>query len=382
MNRIFLALVLLMVITSGLISQEKKPVTLNGYVTAMQSVMFDSLKGTFTNESLIHNRLNFRGYFNDNITFGLELRNRIFTGDMVESNTGYADYIASDPGLTDLSWNIVNESSLIVNSTIDRYWLDFNYGKIQARIGRQRINWGQTLVWNPNDIFNAYSIFDFDYIERPGSDAIRLQYYPHSASAIEAAVKANSNNEITAAALYRFNNWSYDIQFLAGYFNGEDYVAGTGWSGAIGSISFRGEATWFQSVRHFSDSTGNGLFTIGLDKSFKNNSLAQIQIMYCNDPVNFTSFGSFYKGNLSAKDLAFSKFSAFGQFSYQITPLLNTGISGMWLPDLSGYFAGATFDYSLSENIDFSLIWQHFTSEMNSVKSDVNMCFLRIKCSF
>ena len=69
-------------------------------------------------------------------------------------------------------------------------------GNFRQGSDRQRINWGQTLVWNPNDIFNAYSYFDFDYIERPGSDAIRLQYYPDYSSAIEMAVKADYENKI------------------------------------------------------------------------------------------------------------------------------------------------------------------------------------------
>ncbi len=88
--------------------------------------------------------------------------------------------------------------------------------KFQVTLGRQRINWGQTFVWNPNDIFNAYSYFDFDYIERPGSDAVRLQYFPSSSSVAEFAVKVDDENDITAAGLYRFNKWGYDIQFLAG----------------------------------------------------------------------------------------------------------------------------------------------------------------------
>ena len=33
------------------------------------------------------------------------------------------------------------------------------------------------LVWNPNDLFNAFSFVDFDYEERPGSDALRIQKY-------------------------------------------------------------------------------------------------------------------------------------------------------------------------------------------------------------
>jgi hypothetical protein len=382
MKKSFGILILAVLICKVSLSQENKPFTLNGYVSTMQSVMFDSIKGTFINENLIHNRLNFKGYAGKNISFGIELRNRLYTGDNVENNDGYADLIGTDEGLFDLSWNILNENSFILNTTIDRYWLDLNYGKFQARIGRQRINWGQTFVWNPNDIFNTYSFFDVDYVERPGSDAVRLQYYPGSSSALEFAIKANSDKDITTAALYRFNKWGYDIQFLAGYLNGEDYVAGTGWSGSLGSISFRGEASWFQPSKHFSDSAGRGLFTIGLDKVFKNNSMVQIQIMYCNDPVAFSSFGSFYTGDLSAKDLAFSRFTAFGQFSIPANPLLNLSLSAMWFPDLSGFFAGPSLDYSLAENIDLSVFWQYFESTMSGAKTRMNLGFLRLKYSF
>ena len=122
---------------------------------------------------------------------------------MVRTGPSYSESIGSDQGLVDLSWNIHNEQSFFLNTTIDRLWFDFNYGKFQARVGRQRINWGQTLVWNPNDIFNAYSFFDFDYIERPGSDAVRLQYYPDFSSTIEIAVKADYEDDVTAAALYQ-----------------------------------------------------------------------------------------------------------------------------------------------------------------------------------
>jgi hypothetical protein len=382
MKRILIILIFACFCSAFTLAQEKRTFTLNGYLSSMQSVMFDSLKGTFTNDNLIHNRLNVKGYFSDHVTFALELRNRIFTGDMVKSNDKYADMIGTDPGVLDLSWNLVNEKSFLINTTIDRYWLDLNYGKLQARIGRQRINWGQTFVWNPNDIFNAYSFFDFDYVERPGSDAVRLQYYPESSSALEVALKADKDNDITAAALYRFNKWGYDIQFLAGYVNGTDYVAGTGWSGAIGSISFRGETSWFQPVKGFSDSTGRGLFTIGFDKVFKDNSMAQIQVMYCNNPLKLSDFNSFYSGNLSSKDLAFSRFSAFGQFSIPANPLLNISLSAMWFPDLKGYFAGPSFDYSLAENLDVSLIWQHFDSKMGGVRTRINIGFLRLKYSF
>src|SRR5665811_1526903 len=235
MIRNLIIILSLAAITAGKVHSQEKPkfLTLSGYISTIQSVMFDSLSGPFVNENIIHNRLNLKGYVNENITFAAEFRNRLFTGDMVRSGLSYPEITGKDQGWVDMSWNILNEQSFFLNSTIDRLWMDFNYGKFQARVGRQRINWGQTLVWNPNDIFNAYSFFDFDYVERPGSDAVRLQYYPNFSSSVEFAVKADYKNDITAAALYRFNKWGYDIQLLTGYVNSEDIVAGAGWSGCL-----------------------------------------------------------------------------------------------------------------------------------------------------
>lgn len=378
-----ISIFLILLINGTASSQEKSAkLSINGYVNAMETVIFDSVSGPFIIDNIIHNRLNFRGNINKNITFATELRNRLFTGDMVRTGPSYSEMTGRDQGWVDLSWNILNEQSFFLNTTVDRIWLDLNYNKFQVRVGRQRINWGQTLVWNPNDIFNVYSFFEFDYVEKPGSDAIRLQYYPDFSSAIELAVKADYDNRITAAALYRFNKWGYDIQVLSGYFNSEDFIAGAGWSGAFGSISFRGEMAWFQPIKNFADTSGTVLFNVGFDKAFKDNSMLQFQIMYCNNPADYDNFLSFYTGSLSTKELAFSKFTPFGLYSYQVTPLLNLSISGMWFPDLEGYFAGGSLDFSMAENVDFSLYWQHFRSEINNIESNLNLGFLRLKYSF
>lgn len=367
----------------GIRAQEsEKKLSLGGYLTSLQSVMFDTLSGPFINDFLLHNRLNLKGYLNNNITVAAEFRNRIFTGDMVKSGSFYPDMINTDQGLIDMSWNLITEESFFFNTTLDRVWIDFNYDKFQARIGRQRINWGQTFVWNPNDIFNAYSFFDVDYTERPGSDAIRLQYYPSWSSALELAIKADSEKDITAAGLFRFSKWGYDMQFLAGYSNSSDIVAGAGWSGSIGKVSFRGEGTWFHPVESFGDAEGTAIITAGIDHILKDNSMVQLQLLYCNNPLDLQSFTSLYTNNLSAKDLAFSEFSAFGQFTWAATPLLNIGLSAMWFPDLEGYFTSPSIDYSMAENVDFSLIWQHFKGETGGNKSKINLVYLRFRYSF
>jgi len=363
-----------------LAQQEKNPLSLKGYVTNIQNAMFDSLSGTVSYNNILHNRLNFKGYPCRNITLGIEVRNRLFTGDLARTGHFYSDIIEKDNGWLDMSWNIIKENSFFLNTTLDRFWISFKMGKLEISTGRQRINWGQAIVWNPNDIFNTYSFFDFDYIERPGSDAIRFQYFTSSSSVIELAAKADNEDRITAAGLFRFNFRGYDIQFLGGYSNSTDFVAGTGWSGSLFNASFRGEATWFYKLNGEANSTL--ILTSGIDKIFENNSILQIQVMYSSRPVDLYDFNLFYSGTLSAKDLAFSKFTAFGNFTWAITPLLNTGISVMWFPDLKGYFAGPSFDYSLSENMDFSVIWQHFNIHTGSLKSRMNLAFLRLKYSF
>lgn len=383
MKSVFLLFIFITLFDAATYAQdERKPVTLSGYVTSMVTAMSDSVRGRVSLNNLVHNGLNFKAWLGSRMSFALEVRNRLYTGEMVGDNAPLSGLVGFDQGLADMSWNLFSGQTYLMNSSIDRIWLDFNSEKFQVRIGRQRINWGQAFVWNPNDIFNAYSFFDFDYIERPGSDAVRLQYYPTSSSAIELAVKADNEKDITAAGLYRFNKWGYDFQVLAGYAGSEDFVAGGGWSGAFGSVSFRGELSWFQPVKHFTDTAGRGLFTVGFDKVLKDNSMVQLQVMYCNDPVSLTDFNSFYSGSLSSKDLAFSRFSAFGQFSYAATPLLNLGISAMWMADLHGWFAGPSIDYSLAENLDFSVLWQHFDSSIGGKTTRINLGFLRVKYSF
>ena len=379
---IFIFLIIFCFCFSGNSQEKEKIITLNGYITTMQSSMFDSLSGPFLNENLIHNRLNLKGYFSDHITLALEFRNRLFTGDMVRYGRPYTGLIGEDDGVIDMSWNIVEEQSFLLNTTVDRLWFDLHFNKFQITLGRQRINWGQTFVWNPNDIFNAYSYFDFDYVERPGSDAVRFQFFPSSSSVAELVLKVNSDYDITTAGLFRFNRWGYDIQFLAGLMNSEDVVIGTGWAGSIGSMSFRGEGTWFVPYEDFPVDESTILITSGLDRIFKDNSIAQVQLMYCNNPLDLNNFGSLYSRNFTAKDLAYSEFSAFGQFTWATTPLLNLTLAAMWFPDLDGYFIGPSVNYSLAENLDFSLLWQHFNAVMNGERSRINLGFLRLKYSF
>lgn len=354
----------------------------SGYASIMQNAAFDQFEDDWTNFSTIHNRINLKIFAGSSVTVNGALRNRLITGDIIRYNTGYADMAGYDQGIADLSWNLAEGNSMILNSTIDRLSINYTSERFRIDIGRQRINWGQTFVWNPNDIFNTYSYFDFDYVERPGSDAIRVQYFPGFTSVVDVAAKVDRNNDLTVAALYRFNMKGYDIQFLGGYTDGENLMLGSGWSGSLGSLSFRGEISWFQPQGELSDSSATALFTAGIDHSPEGNSMLQFQVMYCNNPVDLTDFSTLYNRSLSASELAFSRFSFFGSFRRDITPLLNLGLSAIWYPGLKGCFAGPELNYSLSEDVGFSFLLQHFNAIMGGERMNINIGFIRVKYNF
>jgi hypothetical protein len=95
----------------------------------------------------------------------------------------------------------------IGHTNINRLYLDWRKNNWQVRMGRQRINWGVNLVSNPNDLFNTYSFFDFDYTERPGADALRVKHFLEDMWRVQAAVSlARNSRQMLAAAMPNLNH--------------------------------------------------------------------------------------------------------------------------------------------------------------------------------
>jgi len=385
--------VLVFLIVPGLtLTQEidDEKISLNGYISNMQSVIFEDVNGEWITDNLFHNRINAYYYPSENITFSVQFRNRFMYGETIKYSPGYAETIDTDNGFIDLSMNILNENSFFLNTTIDRIYMQFTKGKFVTTIGRQRINWGISTVWNPNDIFNIQNYFDFDYIEKPGSDAVRFQYYTGPSSIMEVAAKLDRNDHLTLAAYYKFNRGGYDIQLLGGVLEEKDYLAGMGWSGNIKNAGFKGELSYFHPVKNSSDTAGTFLFSMGMDYMFRNSLFVQVEGLYSRMPdgFNINDFLNWYQGTLNVKNLAFTDFSFFSSITYPFSPLLNGSLAGMYFPELKGFFAGPSIDYSVSDNIQLSIIIQVFSGELPNPltqlkeRNDLYLGFLRYKFSF
>jgi hypothetical protein len=385
-------IIIFFLLASFLAGNTQSVASLSGYLNDMQTTYHIEQTGWLW-ENQAHNRLKMNLYPADWLKISLQARTRFIQGNTYSSFPGYAGIIGRDAGWLDLTVSTdgaYNEKTgYIFTSTLDRAYIEFSFVDFVATIGRQRINWGQTFVWNPNDIFNAYSYFDVDYPERPGSDALRLQYYTGITSNIEFVAKLDSASQITAAGYFRFNALGYDFQLIGGILAGQDLVLGTGWSGNISNTSFRGEVSYFRDLHHFADTTGSLLFSAGFDHTFRNSLWVQTEVLYSAfaKDMQMNNFVQLFSTDMSIKRIGFTEWSLFASLSYPISPLLNASLAGMYYPDWKGFFLGPSVDLSLSNNLKASMIFQGFSAELEALHGSLQrqntfIGYLRLKWNF
>lgn len=370
-------------------SDEKK-VTFKGYLKNMGS--FNYFNDELWVEDLTHNRLNFAWYPDEHFSVFVEFRNRLFLGDFVSDIPKYHKIIDSNNDYFDLSANLINSKSALLNVMADRVYVQWNKNDWELKLGRQRINWGVNLAWNPNDWFNAYSFFDFDYEERPGSDALRISKYTGVASSIEVAAKmAEDMDRFVGAAMWRINKWNYDMQFLAGLAQG-DLALGTGWAGNLGKAGFKGEVSYFIPVTETAvNQTYDGLFlgAISVDYSFPNTLYLNGSVLYNSVAELNPSFGFSFvgarPGNFTVRNISNYRWSSFVQSSYQFTPLFSGGLSVIVYPGSNAFFVNPALTVSLKQNFDLDVVGQLFFDEdpLNGDYGSVSQSgFVRLKWSF
>ena len=372
-SKIF-SIAFLFIISIEGVSQKLNPsFSLNGYVKYLPAYMDYSFFES-ENNHLIHNRINFRGYFGDNLSIGLELRNRVFFNDIPS--------IQGDDGLVNMSYFIVREDNFVFNSMIDRLWLKYQKDKIEISIGRQRVNWGVNTIWNNNDLFNAYNFIDFDYTERPGSDVVRFIYTGDNLSSFEIVYMPNERKGYALAGLYKLNSFGYDFQLLAAnYFN--DIVLGGGWAGNIKNAGFKGELSYFFDKENIENSLS---FSSSLDYSTKNGFYFLGSYLYNSNGMNESNFLSLININanvLSPKNLMPSKHSYLLQVNKPISPPLNVSLNLLYGKGIKLLYVSPSLSYDISSNLDAGVIVQYFyLDNFGDFKNLLKGYYLQLKYSF
>ncbi len=384
----YIATTILYFICTSIFAQKdstKTPwIELNGYIKDIQSTYFIQKIDSNASVNLIHNRLNFKLNISPKISGRLEIRNRIFFGEQLKQIPDFGKTINQYNGLLNLSYLWINEKSFVAHSVIDRLLIQYSDKKWDIKIGRQRINWGINNIWNPNDLFNAYNFLDFDYEERPGNDAIRIQRNLKNNSVLELAYKPAKNKDgHTVAFLYKFNKWKYDFQLLGGMYQ-TDYVFGGGWAGNIKEAGFKGEISYFIPKSSTVDAYQTYSFSIMADQTFKNSWYISIAGLYNSDPTNiFAANGSFYSTNLSAKSLFPFRYNFYTTIMKTISPIASCDFSFIYSPEKNTLIFVPNYAWNVATNFDLDFTAQSFFSaQTNSYKNLITEIYIRGRWSF
>lgn len=348
----------------------------------MASLTFDNIYNNVIAGDLIHNRLNFKWKPSDKITGVVEFRNRLIWGDAVRQNTDFVISLRNREEAVNLQKIWVSDSSLVLLTNTERLYVDFRDKKWNVRLGRQRINWGVTTIWNPNDIFNVYNYFDFDYEERPGADAGKVKYIFSDFSNLELVYASTGQKDASVAALrYSLNRWRYDMHLIAGWYKAYPTI-GAGWAGNIKDAGFKGEAQIFIPPV---DSSTHLNITMESDYMFKKGWYLNIAFLFANYGLDkpIENLQNVVNIQFSPLHLMPTKYNFAITIAKQFTPLFKGTISTIYAPGTNLLILYPTLQYNIATDWDVSLIWQSFFSQMeNNYLSLSQSGYLRFKWSF
>jgi hypothetical protein len=333
------------------------------------------------------------------LTAALEFRFRAYYGESVEKIAAFIDHIRSHHEFANLDAILWNKGKSLGLLETDRIWLDWTKEKLEVTVGRQRIAWGTSWVWNPTDLFNPQSPLDFDYEELPGTDAVRIQYYTGPVTKIEIALSpAKTFDKLIAAGLISYNKWDYDFNFIGGVKNNR-WVFGGGWTGDILNAGFRGEflvtqkpsliakynilhifLPYYDPLSSFKQPVLS--FVLSGDYTFPNSFYIHSEILYYNSGKTQNA-GLYQQEALDLGMLTPSRLSIYQEFSYDITPLIRGSLFGIYNPvDYSGVIVPSV-SYSVITNIDLYAIMLLFNGSTLTQYGDYgNSWFIRLKYSF
>jgi hypothetical protein len=359
----------------------KRKWELNGYIKEIESFSVDKDFRNIITNNLLHNRINVKWKPYRSITGALEVRNRIFWGDGVRNTPGFSSLLRNENEWMNLSVVWASRSNFLVQSNIERGWVEFRKTKWNLRLGRQRINWGITSIWNPNDIFNTYNFLDFDYEERPGTDAVKFQYIFDDLSAIEVAVNPVGNKaKSIAAARYSINKWGYDLQILAGMYQNK-FTAGFGWAGSLGKMGYKGEGQAFIGEK---DSVNRFNFSLELSYVFRKDWNVSGSVLHNTSGIDEPVI-NFSKINFrpSPMNLMPARWSFITTISKEFIPLFSGNLNLVYSPQVNLFVVYPSLKYTVLENFYVDLIYQSFFLELqNRFQAISHNIFVRLKWSF
>jgi hypothetical protein len=284
-------------------------------------------------DHLVHGRLNTRWFAAEGLEVEGDLRARAYAGGTVEHTPDFSARIRNDHEFAHLDATLWSSRSSVGYAEIDRLWGAWTRNEWQVTLGRQRVAMGTCLVCNPTDVFNPYSILDFDYEERPAFDGSRIQYYAGPLSTVEVDIKPGKTSRTAAAvAAMSTNAWEYDFHLMTGVRGGRALVGGS-WAGDIAGGGFRGEVLVSQRAER--DAAGrsvpervDGLMmvnSLSVDYTFPGSLYLHGEALYSSEGVTHDASAFAAEANMLGL-LSPARWSVFVESSYDVSPLVRASV--------------------------------------------------------
>jgi len=396
MKLLFIVLILIVPVAA-----QSKPSTwdISGYVKYLSSVTDDPQVKDTLYDQLVHTRINTAWHPENSPLKGeMDVRFQAYYGDSVKRVPNFRDQVQTDYELTNLDTTVGDGWESLGYAQIDRLWLDYSHQNLEVTMGRQRIAWGTALVWNVIDLFNPKSVLDFDYEEKPGADALRVQYYTGAVSKVEVAVApGRTRDRSTIAGFYSTNAFGYDFFAVAGI-RKNHWVMGGAWAGSVWDGGFRGEFLLSQAQNGniaqddavLGDSGGSAFATdnpvasivLSADYTFANSFYIHTECLF-NSNGKSEKAGEFWKQAQDSGMLSPSRWSYYQEFAYDITPLTRATIYGIFNPVDHSSIIIPMVTQSLTANLDLLVIGQFASGDRYSEYGEYGKSItLRLKYSF
>lgn len=319
-----------------------------------------------------------------NIRLHGELKNHGYFGAFLKDYPGYTFLNFNRYDWVDLN-RVWNDDTLAVSySRLDQAWVHYRSGAFEIRLGRQIINWSQTLVWNVSDIFNTYTLTNIHNPVKQGSDALRLSWYPGPVSMVEFAAKLNYYNELTAAIMYRLNHNSFDFQMQTGVVEDTDWMFGGGLVYTKNRLGARSDFIYYIPYHINTRDKNTLLVSAGMEYVFTNDFLLQVEMLYNQMHNHQTNnlFRRFYNITASPKVLSVSEWNLSFNASYNITNPLKVSLLSVWFIDYEGYTIMPSMHYDLFRNTELLLSYNSIVFDINNRREKINVGTIRLKYYF
>ena len=301
-----------------------------------------------------------------------------------------AEALGENDSFFDWQKRLIGKENIVFSGTLDRAWITEYAGDWQATLGRQRIAWGTNLIWNPVDLFNPSSPLDFENEEKPGTDALRIQYYLGPASGIEMAVApAREADQTVAAVELVLNRWEYDWIALGGR-RGSATVFGGAWAGHILGGGFRGEVLYTIPRNVLEDCSGIKendipflLASIDGDYTFSNTLYLHGAILYNQEGTTRDAGGSVALNAYRRKLLTPGRLSLFAEIAKEIDPRVRVDLTGILNPYDCSFYTGPSVVWSVMTNFDLTAVGFLFGGgEGTEFGDNGEMILVKLKYSF